>query len=119
MGTIANNCSIRRDEFFNALKLIFDSTYFVFDGVIYKQNFRILMGSPLSPIISDLVMRDLEERALEALGFSPPFYSRYCHPRLQFTAEIGELLNFLDVTIIKNKNYLEFNIISQRFWEDI
>jgi len=32
------------------------------------------------------------------------------HSRLQFTAEIGEeLLNFLDVTIIKNKNYLEFN----------
>jgi len=32
------------------------------------------------------------------------------HPRLQFTAEIGgELLNFLDVTIIKNKYYLEFN----------
>jgi len=77
-------------------------------------------------------MRDLEERALETLGFSLPFYLRYVndiamaipsdsvkkilnifngpHSRLQFAAEIGgELLNFLDVTIIKNKNYLEFN----------
>jgi len=59
---MSNNCSIPREEFLIALKLIFDSIYFVFDGVIYKQNFRTHMGSPLSPIISDLVMRDLEER---------------------------------------------------------
>jgi len=77
------------------------------------------MSSPLS-IISDLVMRDLEERALETLGFSLPslFYLRYVDDMLADSvkeilnifnglAEIyGELLNFLDVTIIKNKNYL-------------
>jgi len=90
------------------------------------------MGS-LSPIISDLVMRDLEERALEKiLDLSIPFYFRYVddialaipsdsinrvvnvfnnlHPRLQFTLEVGgDKLNFLDVTIIKNNNKLEFN----------
>jgi len=69
------------------------------------------MGSPLSPIIADLVMRDLEERALETLGLLLPFYVRYIddiamtvlstavnevlnifnsfHLRLQFTIEIG------------------------------
>jgi len=32
------------------------------------------------------------------------------HLRLQFTAEIGgKMLNFLDITIIKNNNHLEFN----------
>jgi len=92
------------------------------------------MGSPLSSIVSDLVMRDLEERALNTLSYLPPFYFRYVddiamaisadsleltlkifnglHRRLQFTAEIGgEMLNFLDLTIIKNKNnnHLEFN----------
>jgi len=129
---ISNNCLIPKEEFLTALRLIFDSTYFIFDGVIYKQKFGTPMGSPLSPIISDLVIRDLEERALEKLDFPPSFYFRYVddiamtipvdsvertlntfnslHPRLQFTAEIGgELLNFLDITIIKNKNQLEFN----------
>jgi len=109
-GHIANSGSISREEFLNALKLIFDSTYFRIDGVIYKQNLGTPMGSPLSSIISDLIMHDLEERALETLGFSLPFYLRYVddiamaipfnsvrkilnifnglHPRLQFTAEI-------------------------------
>jgi len=72
------------------------------------------------------------ERALETLDLSLPFYFRYVdnidmailsdsitktlnnfnsfHPKLQFTIEIGgDRLNFLDVTIIKNNNNLEFN----------
>ena len=90
------------------------------------------MGSPLSPIAADLVMQDLENRALQTLTFTLPFYCRYVddvamaapkdsidtilnvfnayHPRLQFTIEIGgDKLNFLDVTIINNHNFLEFD----------
>jgi len=90
------------------------------------------MGSPLSPFISKLVTRDLEERVLEILDLSLPFYFRYVddiamaipsdsinkvlnifnnlYPRLQFTLEVGgDKLNFLDVTIMKNNNKLEFN----------
>ncbi|KMQ88407.1 hypothetical protein RF55_12118 [Lasius niger] len=81
------------------------------------------MGSPLSPIIADIVLQDLENFALEKLNFTPPFYFRYVddvvlaapptlfnyilntfnsfHPRLQFTIEIAEekKLSFLDVTL--------------------
>jgi len=128
---IASGCSIPREEFLVALRLIFDSTYFQFDGNIYKQNFGTSMGSLLSPIISDLVMRDFEERALEILDLPLPFYFRYVndiamvipsdsinnilnifnnfHPRLKFTLEVGDdRFNFLDVTIMKMKTLLQF-----------
>jgi len=91
------------------------------------------MGSPLSPIIADLVMEDLEAKALNSISFQLPLYYRYVddimlavprnkskevldifnsfHPRLKFTIEMGgESLNFLDVMMINNNNFFEFDV---------
>ncbi|KYM98813.1 hypothetical protein ALC62_10460, partial [Cyphomyrmex costatus] len=99
---------------------ILHSTYFVFDGVMYKQNY----GTP--------IMRKLEDRALSLINFQMSFYYRYVddiilaapvslvnhiidifnsqHPRLQFTMEVGgDRLNFLDVTVIRNNELIEFD----------
>ena len=85
------------------------------------------MGSPLSPIVADLVLQDLETHSFNLLPFKPDFYFRYVndvvlsttrsrmdaivnifnayHPRLKFTVEVGgEQINFLDTTLIKNRN---------------
>ena len=98
---------------------------------IYKQNFSIPMGSPLSPILADLVMRSLETRALETLDFQPLFYFRYVgdiimavpknlvnftletfnslHNKLKFTLEFSDdKINILDITVINN-NLIEFD----------
>ncbi|XP_071647576.1 uncharacterized protein [Temnothorax longispinosus] len=99
----------------------------------YMRTFGSPMGSPLSPIGADIVMQDLEERALELLSFTPPFYERYVddiamaipstecthtlevfnsfHPRLQFTMEVGVdgRLNFLEITMIRTENRLQFD----------
>jgi len=86
------------------------------------------MDSPLSSIIADLVIQDLETEVLRKLGFR--FYFRYVddiltavpktavdnivdkfnayHPYLQFTVE-GDRINFVDTTIIKNNNKLIFD----------
>lgn len=130
---ISLNCNISKSEFIIAVRMILDSTFFIFNGVIYKQNFGTPMGSPLSPIIADIVLQDLEARALASLRFTPPFYVRYVddialaapshlhghilqifnafHPRLQFTMEIDEenRLNFLDTTMILSGNNLFFD----------
>ena len=40
------------------------STYFLFQGKFYQQLEGTAMGSPVSPIIANLFMEDLETRAL-------------------------------------------------------
>jgi len=88
------------------------------------------MNFPLSPIITDLVMRDLEKKALGRTETQVLFYFRYVdniamaipssfhddildsfnsfHPRLQFTIERGfNNLNFLNVTIKIVDNIIE------------
>jgi len=62
--SISSICNIPYNEFINALKMILNSTYFRFNNQIYKQNFGAPIGSSLSSIIADLVLRDLEERPL-------------------------------------------------------
>jgi len=87
----------------------------------------------MSPIIANIIMDDIETRALHDLNIDMPFYYRYVddiamaiprqnsqmvldtfnslNPRLQFTMEIGDKqLNFLDVTIMNNNNLLEFDL---------
>lgn len=104
-----------------------------FTSYNYQQTFGTPMGSPLSPIISDIVLQDLEEGALKNLTYIPPFYYRYVddivlavpagsfdqtlecfnslHPRLQFSMEISNnnSLHFLDVTFILRDNCLMFD----------
>ena len=102
-----------------AIRFILDSTFFSFNN-FYKQSTP--MGSPLSPVIADLVMRRLETVSLMSLNLDVTFYFRYVddictavepskidsivkqfnsfHPRLQFTSEFGgDEISFLDVTI--------------------
>jgi len=89
------------------------------------------MGSPLSPIIADFVMQDLETETLNKLTYVKPVYYRYVddillaapeneientvrrfnsvHGRLQFTCESSEnnTINFLNVSItLGNNNFI-------------
>jgi len=77
LDSILDKSNIPKDEFILALKMIFESTYFSFNNTIYRQNFGTPMGSPLSPVIADLVLRDIENRAIDALNVTLPIYFRY------------------------------------------
>jgi len=120
---IKEKTHIPKDDFIDAINLILSSTYFVFNKKIYKQTYGTPMESPLSPIIANLVMQDLEEKTLRIINCDIPFYFRYVddiilaapnnkiteivetfnnyHSRLQFTVEyeIDGSLNFMDLLL--------------------
>jgi len=131
---ISTNTAIPLEEFLNATRLILDSTFFTFNHVNYKQIFGTLMGFPLSPIISDIVLQDLETEALQLLPYEIPIYYRYVddilfaaqrsqfsdilitfnsyHPRLKFTIEHSHNneINFLDTKVTINDSVITFDL---------
>ena len=57
---IENKTSIPLHEFIKAIMIIINSTFFKFDKKIFRQIFGMPMGSPLSPILANIVLQDLE-----------------------------------------------------------
>jgi len=64
-------------DFQIAISNILNSTFFKFNDEIYKQIFDLPMGSPLSLILADVVIQDLEHTRLnifKTLITHIPFY---------------------------------------------
>ena len=66
---ISKDCSLPKNEFLGAIRFVLDSTFFSFDNKIYKQSFSTPMGSSLSSVIANLVMRRLETVSLMSFGY--------------------------------------------------
>ncbi len=45
-------------------KFVTKATYFMFNGTIYKQLDGFAMGDPLSAVMSNLFMEDLEQKTI-------------------------------------------------------
>ncbi|XP_046749843.1 uncharacterized protein LOC124413359 [Diprion similis] len=123
-----------------ALNICFDASIFKFNDSIYSQTFGLPMGSPLSPILADIVMDELESCCIKKLPFTLPIYYRYVddiltavptqsvdlllntfngfHPRLKFTVEteLNNTINFLDITIINDSSTIATNWFQKPTW---
>jgi len=130
---IQQKTRIPKNDFISAVNFVLTSTFFTFNSKIYKQTYGTPMGSPLSPVIADVVMRDLETECLTKINCQPTFYYRYVddiamavpldstdsilrtfnsyHERLIFTIEFEESrsLSFLDLLLTLSDNIIHID----------
>ena len=59
--------SLPLEDITDLLSFCLNTTQFVFEGTYYKQVFGTAMGLPVSAVIANLVMEDIEHRALTTL----------------------------------------------------
>jgi len=127
---IQRNTRLSLEQLLGALDMVLSSTSFVFEGRIYVQIHDSHIGSPLSPILADMIMEDLETQCLSRLDFNVHTFYRYVddifmiipakklnsvlttfnsyHSRLKFTHELknNNMLNFLNTSVIKDDGTL-------------
>ena len=107
------------------LHLCLKATYLMFEGRIYQQIHSIAIGLPVSVVVANLVMEDIECKALLSFHTPPHFWRRYVNDtrtvlpwdlvkpfhvhfnstdsKIQFTVEreSEEQLPFLDVLLTR------------------
>ena len=50
---------------------VLNNNYFKYDVDYYRQIFGCAMGSPISPVLEDLVMEEIEETAISTFPYPP------------------------------------------------
>ena len=116
------------------LNLCLTSTYFQYNGKQYRQLHGTAMGSPVSVVVAEIVMQNIEEQALATYKQTVPLWLRYVddtftavhkdeidifHEHLnrqnadiQFTREVEEngKIPFLDCLVSRHDNKLQTTI---------
>ncbi|XP_062714319.1 uncharacterized protein LOC134291055 [Aedes albopictus] len=121
--------TISWDRVKHAMKTVLEASFFQYDGKFYCQTTGVPMGSPLSPVVANLIMEKVEQEAitqLEEKNITLSIYRRYVDDcfivgrredvekvveqfnvideKLQFTVEeeMDEALRFLDLTLSRS-----------------
>ena len=64
-------------QIISLLEFCLTSTYFTYQGRFYEQTEGIAMGSPMSPIVANLFMEELEIKALTTSPHKPSLWKRF------------------------------------------
>ena len=75
--TLEERTMLTPNEIKILLLLCLNATYLTYKKGYCQQTFETAMGSPVSMVVADLVMEDVEERALTTYHSPPLFWKRY------------------------------------------
>ena len=76
-ASLGQKTSIPLEDIVDLLSFFLNTTYFVLEGTYYQQVFGTAMGSPVSAVIANLVMEDVEQRALASDSVNPSFWKQF------------------------------------------
>ena len=75
--TLKDRTAIGIDDIILQLEFCLKNTYFSFQGQFFEQVEHAAMGSPVGPIVANLYMEHLEQKAVSTALHPPRFWHRY------------------------------------------
>ena len=76
-STPSSRTNLDIDDIIALLQFTLSNNYFVFNDIIYKQVHGCAMGSPVSPVVANLCMEEIEESAINNSSVPPKIWKRY------------------------------------------
>ena len=122
------------DDIISLLRFTLSNSYFTYNGTTYKQIHGCAMGSPVSPVVANLYMEEIEERVISSTATPSKVWDRYVDdvfaimkkdavltfhdeincidPHISFTIEheTNGQLAFLDTMISRNNHTITTNV---------
>ena len=94
------------DDIMDLLKLCLTCSFFQYNGKHYKQLHGTAMGSPVSGVVAEIVMQNIEQQALATYKETLPLWLRYVDDT--FTAVHKDEIDFLHEHLNKQNTYIQF-----------
>jgi len=96
------------EDVFQGLKICLETTFLHFRGKNYKQVFGTAMGSLFAAVVANIVMEEIESRAIKTFFHAPRLWKRYVDDTFVLN-EQRHLTNF-DEHIYKTELSLKFTM---------
>ena len=99
-NTLADRTSMDVETIISLLRFCLTSTLFQYGGKHFKQVDGVAMGSPVSSVIADIFMENLEMKAFQGYGTVPRVWKRFVDDVLAVVrkAEVERFLDHLNNT---------------------
>ena len=75
--SLGQRTSLPVEDIIHLLSFCLKTTQFAYNGTYYQQVFGTAMGLPVPAVIANMVMEDVEQRALATSPVKPFFWKRY------------------------------------------